>query len=74
VYRGAGGSVPSGSQVGSQRKLGHLSVWEAAEPNSQRVLHAQRTSFEGQFCDVSAGVGARGGPEKLIKIATDQLD
>jgi hypothetical protein len=51
-----------------------LSAWEAAEPSRQRVLHAQRTSFEDQFCDVSAGVGARGGPEKLIKMATDQLD
>jgi low affinity Fe/Cu permease len=47
---------------------------EAAEPASPRVLYAQRTSFEDQFCDVSAGIGARGGPEKLIKMATDQLD
>jgi hypothetical protein len=51
-----------------------FSAWQAAEPSSQRVLHAQRTLFEDQFCDVSAGIGARGGPEKLIKMATDQLD
>ena len=39
-----------------------LSAWEAGEPTSPRVLHAQRSAFEDQFCGVSAGVGARGGP------------
>ena len=49
-----------------------LSAWEAGEPTSQGVFHAQKSAFENQFCGVSAGVGARGGPEQLIKMATGQ--
>jgi hypothetical protein len=51
-----------------------LSAWEAGEPTSQRALHAQRSAFEDQICGGYANVGARVGPEKLIKMATDQLD
>ena len=33
----------------------------------------RRPHLRTSFCDVSAGAGARGGPEKSIKMATDQL-
>ena len=52
---------------------GHVLTATVSVPNAGWPNH-RWTSFEDQFCDVSAGVGARGGPEKLIKTATNRLD
>jgi hypothetical protein len=47
-----------------------LSAWEAVKPLVRRCFQAQTWPFEGSFGGLSEGVGARGGPEKLIKMAT----
>ena len=47
-----------------------LSGWEAGEPTSQVVFHAQIWPFEARFAGLFGGVGARGGREQLIKMAS----
>lgn len=49
-----------------------LSAWEAGEPTSQVVFQAQTWPFEGTFGGLIGGLGARGGPEHLINMATCQ--
>ena len=39
-------------------------------PLVRRCFQAQTWPFDGSFGGLSEGVGARGGPEKLIKMAT----
>jgi hypothetical protein len=50
-----------------------LSAWEAGEPTSQVVFQAQTWPFGGPGWWLFRMVGARGGPEQLIKMATGQL-
>jgi hypothetical protein len=47
-----------------------LSAWEAAEPTSQVVFQAQMWPFDGSVWGLFRNVGARGGPEQLIKMAS----
>jgi hypothetical protein len=47
-----------------------LSAWEAGEPTSQVVFQAQTWPFGGPGWWLFRMVGARGGPEQLIKMAT----
>jgi hypothetical protein len=49
-----------------------LSAWEAGEPTSQVVFQAQKWPFEGPVWWLFRRIGARGGPEHLIKVATSQ--
>jgi hypothetical protein len=48
-----------------------LSAWDAGEPTSQEVFQAQTGRLRLVWWP-SEGVGACGGPEKLIKMATCQ--
>jgi hypothetical protein len=52
------------------QRLRSFSAWEAGEPTSQEVFQAHTWPFEGPFGGFPGGVGARGGPEQLIKMAT----
>jgi hypothetical protein len=69
VYRGAGGSAPSGSQVGSQRKLGHCQFGKPVNPLARRCFRLTHGRLRGRLVAFPGGVGARGGPEQLIKMA-----
>ena len=51
-----------------------LSAWEAGEPTVRWCFQAQTWGFEATFGAFFWRSGARGGPEKLIKMATHQLD
>jgi hypothetical protein len=50
-----------------------LSAWEAGEPTSQVAFQAQIWPFEGTFGGLTGGLGARGGPEHLINLATANI-
>jgi hypothetical protein len=49
-----------------------LSAWDAGEPTSQEVFQAQTWPFEARLVAFLKKSGARGPPEKLIKMATGQ--
>src|SRR5512132_1053428 len=49
-----------------------LSAWEAGEPTSQVVFQAQTRPFGVPVWWLFWRVGARGGPEQLIKMTTGQ--
>jgi len=78
--RAAVGPGPSGKQFLTggdpwERMTGiepALSAWEAGEPTSQVVFQAQTWPF-GAWLVAFRRVGAREGPEQLIKMATGQL-
>jgi hypothetical protein len=46
-----------------------LSAWEAGKPTVRWCFQAQRWPIEGLFDGLYGWVGARVGPEQLIKIA-----
>jgi hypothetical protein len=48
----------------------HSQLGKPVNPLVRRCFQAQTWPFEGSFGGLSEGVGARGGPEKLIKMAT----
>ncbi len=51
-----------------------LSAWEAGESTRQVVFQAQTWPFEGPFRGFFRRVGARGGPEQLINMATGRSE
>src|SRR5215217_8172915 len=50
----------------------HSQLGKPVNPLVRRCFQAQTWPFRGSFGGLSEGVGARGGPEKLIKMATRQ--
>jgi hypothetical protein len=50
-----------------------LSAWEDGEPTTHGRFCVQTSPFKARIRDLCEGVGARGGPEQLIKVATGHL-
>ena len=60
--------------VGRSLGCSHSQLGKPLNRRAKGVLHAQRTSFGEQFALFVPASGPAGGHEKLIKMATDQLD
>ena len=58
--------------VGCSLGCSHCQLGKPVNPLVRRCFQAQTWPFKGSFGGLSEGVGARGGPEKLIKMATGQ--